>query len=57
MQGQAEAAQATMLTKVGFAAGQIVQEFAWDDDVDEDLRLAIEEVVGSPYLSCSKLDI
>ena len=48
MQGQAEAAQATMLTKVGFAAGQIVQEFAWDDDVDEDLRLAIEAVVGSP---------
>ena len=48
VQGQAEAAQGTMLAKVGFVAGQIVQEFAWDDDVDEDLRLAIEGVVGSP---------
>lgn len=33
--------------KLGFAAGQIVQELGYDDDVDEALRLAIEQVVGS----------
>lgn len=32
--------------KLGFAHDQIVQEYNWDDDVDEALRTAIEEVVG-----------
>ncbi|MDU6283382.1 MAG: DUF3052 family protein, partial [Bifidobacterium scardovii] len=26
------------LDKLGFEAGQVVQELGWDDDVDEDLR-------------------
>lgn len=33
--------------KLGFAAGQIVQELGYDDDVDEGLRLSLEAVVGS----------
>jgi hypothetical protein len=33
--------------KLGFAAGQIVQEFGYDEDVAEDLRLGIEDVIGS----------
>lgn len=33
--------------RLGFAAGQVVQEFGWDDDVDDDLRLAIEAVTGT----------
>ena len=39
---------AATLTRLGFAQGQLVQEFGWDDDVDEDLRRAVEELVGSP---------
>lgn len=33
--------------RLGFAAGQVVQEFGWGDDVDDDLRAAIEAVIGS----------
>lgn len=33
--------------KLGFAHDQIVQEYNWDDDVDEALRAAIEDVVGA----------
>lgn len=39
-------ASAAPLAKLGFAPGQIIQEFGYDDDVDDELRLAIEEVVG-----------
>ena len=35
------------VAKLGFAAGQVVQEFGYDQDVDDDLRLAIEELCGS----------
>ncbi len=33
--------------RLGFAAEQIVQEFGWDDDVDDDFRFAVEDVIGS----------
>lgn len=32
--------------KLGFSHDQIVQEYGWDEDVDEDLRKAVEAVVG-----------
>jgi len=35
------------VVKLGFAAGQVVQEFGYDEDVDDALRLAVEEVCGS----------
>lgn len=38
---------ASPATKLGFAPGQIVQEFGYDDDVDNDLRFEIEDVVGN----------
>lgn len=37
-------------TKLGFKSGQVVQEFGYDDDVDLDLREAIEEVTGAGLL-------
>ncbi|MGN6753701.1 MAG: DUF3052 domain-containing protein [Intrasporangium sp.] len=40
-------AGAASLGKLGFAKGQVIQEFGYDDDVDDEVRLAIEEVVGS----------
>ena len=33
--------------RLGFAAGQVVQEFGWGDDVDDALRSAVEGVIGS----------
>jgi hypothetical protein len=33
-------------SKLGLTAGQVVQEIGWDDDVDDDLRVAIEDAVG-----------
>lgn len=38
---------AGVIARLGFAAGQVVQEFGWDDDADNDLRFALEDVVGS----------
>ncbi|GAA1991982.1 DUF3052 domain-containing protein [Isoptericola halotolerans] len=32
--------------RFGFTTGQVVQEFGWDDDVDEPLRDALEGVIG-----------
>ena len=34
------------VAKLGFTKEQIVQEYGWDDDVDDDLRAAVEDVVG-----------
>lgn len=34
--------------RLGFRLGQVVQEYGWDDDVDEGLREQIEDVVGEP---------
>jgi hypothetical protein len=39
-------AGASPLAKLGFVEGQVIQEFGYDDDVDDDLRIAIEELVG-----------
>lgn len=40
-------AGAAPLGKLGFGRGQVIQEFGYDDDVDDELRLAVEQVVGS----------
>jgi len=42
-----DAATNGSVAKLGFAAGQVVQEFGYDQDVDDDFRLAIEELCGS----------
>lgn len=34
------------MVKLGFAAGQVVQEFGYDSDVDDDLRFSIEDTTG-----------
>ena len=33
------------VTKLGFAAGQVILELGYDDDVDDDLRMQIEDTV------------
>ncbi|HYO17348.1 MAG TPA: DUF3052 domain-containing protein [Dermatophilaceae bacterium] len=42
-----DAAKKGLVAKLGFAAGQVVQEFGYDEDVDDDFRLAIETLCGS----------
>jgi hypothetical protein len=32
-------------SRLGLTSGQIVQELGWDDDVDEQLRVAVEEAI------------
>ncbi len=39
---------ARLAERLGFEQGFVVQEFGWDDDVDENLREEIEDVIGSP---------
>ena len=31
--------------RLGFEAGNVVQELGWDDDVDDDLRIQIEDTI------------
>nr|WP_202536271.1 DUF3052 domain-containing protein [Streptomyces sp. SID4919] len=33
--------------RLGFQPGQVVQEIGYDDDADQELREAIEEIIGS----------
>ncbi len=35
-----------MAERMGFKPGMVVQEIGWDEDVDEDLRGAVEEATG-----------
>ncbi|MEZ0490848.1 DUF3052 domain-containing protein [Kineococcus sp. TBRC 1896] len=44
------AADVAAAAKLGFKSGQLVQEFGWDEQVDEDFRGAVEEIVGSELL-------
>ncbi|CCH78416.1 conserved hypothetical protein [Nostocoides japonicum T1-X7] len=36
-----------LMARLGFASGQVVQEFGYDSDVDDDLRFAIEDHIGA----------
>ena len=38
---------ATPAARLGIAAGMVVQELGWDDDVDDDLRVAIEDAIDA----------
>ncbi|MCI2240160.1 DUF3052 domain-containing protein [Paenibacillus sp. TRM 82003] len=44
------AADTAAVAKLGFKPGQIVQEFGWDEQVDEEFRTAVEELVGGEIL-------
>lgn len=41
------AADQSMAGRLGFRPGQVVQEFGYDDDVDHDLRTAVENLTGN----------
>ena len=41
------AADQSMAGRLGFRPGQVVQEFGYDDDVDAELRAAVEDLTGN----------
>ncbi|MFP5347811.1 MAG: DUF3052 domain-containing protein [Actinomycetes bacterium] len=51
------AAEQSLATRLGFKPGQVVQEFGYDDDVDQDLRDSIEDVTGEEILDEDADDI
>lgn len=40
----------SLVAALGLAAGQVVQELGWDEDVDEGLRSAIQDVIGEDFV-------
>ena len=51
MSDTADAATDKGLTdRLGLRPGQVVQELGWDDDVDDDLRVAFENAVDGELL-------
>lgn len=38
------------LDKAGFSQGMVVQELGWDEDVDDDLRIAIEDAIDNELI-------
>jgi hypothetical protein len=46
--GQSEQAGAqTPAARMGFQPGMVVQELGWDNDTDDDLRIAIEDAIDA----------
>ena len=43
--------------RLGIETDMVVQELGWDDDVDDDVRAAIEEVIGAELLDEDSDDI
>jgi hypothetical protein len=42
-----QSAATSIAGRLGFRLGQVVQEFGYDDDVDEALRAAVEDLTGN----------
>jgi len=42
-----QSAGTALATRLGFRAGQVVQEFGYDDDVDDALRTSVEALTGN----------
>jgi len=40
-------------TKLGFKAGMVIQELGWDNDTDDDLRVAIEDCIDADMVDGS----
>lgn len=45
-----DAGKAGVAERLGIEPGNVVQELGWDEDVDDGLRAAIEEQIGSDLL-------
>jgi Protein of unknown function (DUF3052) len=52
-----DAAQKGVGSRLGLKPEMVVQELGWDEDVDEDLRAAIEELTGSALVDDEHGDV
>lgn len=52
-----DAAQKGVGSRLGLKPDMVVQELGWDEDVDEDLRAAIEELTGSALVDDEHGDV
>lgn len=41
------AGQSDVADRLGFAPGMVVQELGWDEDTDDDVRMAIEDAIDA----------
>ena len=48
---------AMTMSSLGFASGSVIQEFGYDDDVDEAVRAQIEEETGQELVDEDYRDI
>ena len=46
-----------LAARLGFQAGEVVQELGWDEDVDEDLRQAIMDAIGADLVDVDFEDV
>ena len=46
-QAGAPDARSAVAAELGLVPGQVVQELGWDDDVDDDLRVAVEDTIDA----------
>lgn len=46
-----------LVQRMGFRAGQVIQELGWDEDCDDDIRLAIESATGSELVGDEHDDV
>ena len=46
----AESGPPNYAQRLGVVKGQVVQELGWDEDTDDDLRVAVEEIIGGELL-------
>ena len=51
------AADQSMAGRLGLRPGQVVQEFGYDGDVDDELRLAIEDLTGNELVDEDVQDV
>ena len=51
------AADQSMAGRLGLKPGQVVQEFGYDEDVDTDLRAAVEQLIGSDLVDEEVQDV
>ena len=51
------AADQPMAARLGLKPGQVVQEFGYDDDVDDDLRAAVEGHIGNELVDEDTEDV
>ena len=51
------AADQSMAGRLGLRQGQVVQEFGYDEDVDHELRTAVEELTGNELVDDDVQDV